>query len=246
MANGGKTHHDGTHAFASTLTDLMTSLAVIFILLLVVFLKQAHDQAKKTKNEVREQLGDLLEQKSLALTQDPDDPLTLAVAVDESKLRFPLGKYHLSPEGGVFVDHFFRNFSQKICKTDLRNKIDSVVIQGHTDRSGERTPEGVRDNIELSQKRSFAVLERSLRSVQGDPEAYECLLKRVSASGRGSRSPVLVEGTYNADLSRRVEIKIRVRSTEQQFKEMLNKPVQPKKPQEQAQPSTDQSPQTVS
>jgi hypothetical protein len=46
------------------------------------------------------------------------------------------------------------------------------------------------------------------------------MLTMASASGRGSRSPVLVNGAYSADLSRRVEIKIRVRSAEQQLRNL--------------------------
>ena len=61
MAGGTQ---QGTQAFASTLTDLMTSLAVIFILLLVVFLKQSHGKSQQAKDEVREQLNAVLTEKS--------------------------------------------------------------------------------------------------------------------------------------------------------------------------------------
>lgn len=227
MAGGGP---GGAQAFASTLTDLMTSLAVIFILLLVVFLKQSHDQSKKAKDQVRAQLEGFLEQKSLQLKQDPDDPLKLTVMVSESQLRFPLASAALSADGTAFVSGFFRNLAQQLCDPKLREKVDSIVIEGHTDTSGERTPEGVRNNILLSQKRSYSVLEAALGSVQGDPATYECLLKLTSANGRGSRMPVLVNNMYNPDLSRRVEIKIQVRSAEQQFKAMANF-VQAKAPQ---------------
>lgn len=219
MAGGGQ----GTQAFASTLTDLMTSLAVIFILLLVVFLKQSHDQTKKAKDEVRDQLGSFLEQKSLALKQDPEDPLKLTVMVPESKLRFPVGGSALSKDASEFVSGFFKNFAARVCDPALRGKVDSIVIEGHTDTSGEKTPEGVKNNIILSQKRSFAVLEEGLRSVQTDPVIYECLLKLTSANGRGSRSPITISGAYDPNSSRRVEVKIRVRSSEQQqFKDLGN------------------------
>lgn len=208
----------GNSEFSATLTDLMTSLAVIFILLLVVFLKQAHDQSKKAKTEVRDQLEKFLKEKSLALQQDPEDPLSLNVKVGENQLRFPVNGSSLSPEGSAFISSFFSNFGTKICDPALRDKVDSVVIEGHTDRSGEATPQGVRNNIALSQRRSFSVLDQALMSVQGDPDTYECLLKLTSASGRGSRSPVMIEDAYDPDQSRRVEIKIHVKSAEQQFK----------------------------
>ena len=198
----------------------MTSLAVIFILLLVIFLKTSHDQSHKAKDQVREQLEALLKEKSLALKQDPEDPLKLTVMVGEQQLRFPVNGSALSSSGADFIDVFFKSFAVKICDPALREKVDSVVIEGHTDTSGESTPQGVTNNIILSQKRSFSVLEQALRSVQGDPKTYECLLKLTSASGRGSRTPVFVDKVYNPDSSRRVEIKIRVRSSEQQFKDI--------------------------
>jgi flagellar motor protein MotB len=210
----------GSQTFASTLTDMMTSLAVIFVLLLVIFLKQAHDQSKRAKDDVREQLEAFLKEKSLALKQDAEDPLKLTVAVGENQLQFPVAGSSLSSQGASFVDSFFRNFASKICAAEMQNKVDSIVIEGHTDTSGERTPEGVRSNIALSQRRSYSVLEQALKSVQGDSPTYECLLKLTSANGRGSRSPLFTNNAYNPDLSRRVEIKIRVRSAEQQFKAM--------------------------
>ena len=81
MAGVGAT--GGTQTFASTLTDLMTSLAVIFILLLVVFLKQAHNQGNKAREEVKDGLSSILEQKNLKVQQDPDDPFKLTVMMGE-------------------------------------------------------------------------------------------------------------------------------------------------------------------
>lgn len=220
-----------TQVFASTMTDLMTSLAVVFILLLVVFLKQAHDQSARAKEDVTKELKAFLQEKDLALKQDPEDPLTLAVAVGESQLRFPVGGASLSGGGSQFIDSFFKSFATKICGSELRDKIDAIIIEGHTDRSGEKTPGGVRRNIALSQQRSFSVLERGLGSLQADSDAYECLLKLSSATGRGSRAPLMTTaGEYDPDQSRRVEIKIRVRSAEQQFKRALSVPTQTEDP----------------
>lgn len=216
------------HTFQSTLTDLMTSLAVIFILLLVVFLKQAHDQSKNTKDKIQEQLKELLVQQKLQLRPDAEDPLSLNVAVGEDILRFPLGSAALSAQGREFVADFFSDFSKTICAPDLRSKIDSIVIEGHTDRSGEKTGEGVKNNIALSQRRSYSVLEQALAAAQSNPEHYECLLKLSSASGRGSRTPVMSSaGEYLPDQSRRVQIRIRVKSAEQALKEQLEQKARP-------------------
>jgi outer membrane protein OmpA-like peptidoglycan-associated protein len=207
--------------FANTLTDLMTSLAVIFILLLVVFLKQAHDHSQKAKNLVEAELAEVLTQKNLKLDPNPEDPLTLSVKVGENQLRFNVGSDQIPAASQAFIDSFFVDFAKKVCKPALRDQIDSIVIEGHTDSSGETLPQGVKKNIQLSQKRSFSVLERALQSLQNDSVTYECLLGLASATGRGSRVPVKnAQGTYLADESRRVEIKIRVRSSEQAFQKL--------------------------
>jgi outer membrane protein OmpA-like peptidoglycan-associated protein len=145
----------------------------------------------------------------------------MAVMVGEKQLRFPVGESTLSADGASFVRGFFRSFATKVCSPALREQIDSIVIEGHTDTSGERTPDGVRSNIALSQRRSYSVLEHALRSVQDSPETYECLLKFASATGRGSRSPVFAQREYSPELSRRVEIRIRVKAAEQQFRKLV-------------------------
>lgn len=215
----------------------MTSLAVIFILLLVVFLKQAHDQSKNTKDKIQEQLKEQLAQQKLQLSSDIEDPLSLNVAVGEDVLRFPLGSAALSPQGKDFISEFFSQFAKTVCAPDLKSKIDSIVIEGHTDRSGEKTREGVKNNIALSQRRSYSVLEQALASAQTNPESYECLLKLSSASGRGSRTPVMsAAGEYLPDQSRRVQIRIRVKSSEQALKDQLDRKARSNQPTSETRP----------
>lgn len=201
----------------------MTSLAVIFVLLLIVFMKSARDQSQRSKNAVTDQLKELADAKNLPLHQDPNDPLSLVLQVGEDQLRFPVGGATLSDAGSRFIDDFIPRAARRLCDPKTRKQIDSILIEGHTDRSGESTLEGVRRNIALSQKRSFSVLERGMSSIQADRPTYECLLELASASGRGSARPVLVDGEYDADRSRRVDIRIRVRSSEQAFKDLVKR-----------------------
>jgi outer membrane protein OmpA-like peptidoglycan-associated protein len=201
----------GTQAFASTLTDLMTSLAVIFILLLVVFLKQAHNRSNRAAAAVKDGLSSFLEQKELPLKQSSDDPQSLTVMVGELHLRFAIGRAALTRQSRAFVDDFFATFAGKVCDPSMRGRIDSITVEGNTDKSGEQTREGARKNIVISQQRAMAVLEQGLRSLEARPYQHDCLAVMTSAIGRGATNPVLVDGLYDADQSRRVEIKIRVR-----------------------------------
>lgn len=208
-----------SHAF----TDLMASLAVIFILLSVVFISNASKKRENDKELIRSSLSEVLEKNKLPLRQDPTDPLVLIVSVGEDLLKFPLNSAALSVGGSKFLDQFAPALTEQLCSDSIRGKIDSIIIEGHTDSSGETSADGTRRNIRLSQNRSFAVLDRSLQAVQGHKTMSECLLKLASATGRGSRIPVEINGHYEADKSRRVEIKIRVKSSEQELLKAVKK-----------------------
>lgn len=207
---------DATPSFLShAFTDLMASLAVIFILLSVVFINNASKKRENDKDLIRSSLSEVLEKNKLPLRQDPNDPLILVVSVGEDVLKFPINSASLSDGGAKFLDQFAPELTSQLCSDFIRPKIDAIIVEGHTDSSGETDPVGVRRNIRLSQNRSFAVLERALHAVQTNSEMSECLLKLASATGRGSRVPIENNGHYEAEQSRRVEIKIRVKSSEQ-------------------------------
>jgi len=218
---------DATPSFLShAFTDLMASLAVIFILLSVVFIHNASKKREYDKDLIKSSLSEVLEKNKLPLRQDPTDPLVLIVSVGEDVLKFPINSSSLSGAGEKFLDQFAPALTEQLCSDFIRPKIDAIILEGHTDSSGETSPEGIRRNIRLSQNRSFAVLERALHGVQTNPGMSECLLKLASATGRGSRVPVELNGKYEADKSRRVEIKIRVKSNEQELMKNLKKSVQ--------------------
>jgi len=201
----------------NSFTDLMASLAVIFILLTVVFIKYASERSEKGKQVIRQSLAEVLDKDQLPLVQDPNDPLSLSVRVSEDYLKFPLNSSSISLVGTRFIERFFPSLAEQLCQEEIRTKLDSVIIEGHTDKSGEDKDWGSNQNIRLSQQRALAVLVQGLNSLKDHPDLHGCLLKLASASGRGASSPVVQEGTYSADLSRRVEIKIRVKSNEQEF-----------------------------
>src|SRR5262249_52403290 len=96
----------------------------------------------------------------------------------------------------------------------FRDKIDSIVIEGHTDSSG-----GESINLPLSQERSMEVVKQSLQTLQvfdSSSNLKQCFLGFVSASGRGSANPILDrDGNEDQARSRRVIYRIRMRSIEQ-------------------------------
>jgi|WetSurMetagenome_2_1015567.scaffolds.fasta_scaffold233949_2 outer membrane protein OmpA-like peptidoglycan-associated protein len=209
-------HHESGTWLSGSFTDLMTSLAVIFILLLCATFNSVQQESETTRNSILVEL-----QKSLSdfapggieVKSEPKDPLGLLVLVPEDLLAFSLDKADISAKGFSFLRTFVPRLAKTVCSPHFVPEISSVVVEGHTDSSG--TAE---HNLDLSQKRSLAVVRESLHVLDDDRNSQEksAFLQILSASGRGSAELITgPSGAENASLSRRVVFKIRVRSLEQ-------------------------------
>ncbi|MGD0076215.1 MAG: hypothetical protein ABSD31_18020 [Candidatus Binataceae bacterium] len=203
----------------------MTSLAVIFILLLVATTQHTVMEAAAAKRKGQNTRDSLLAElkKELSGMKDvnfepQNDPLTLLIVVPE-KLVFKTGDWNLSPDGKVFLGQFMGIVAGVACGPTFKEQLTSIVVEGHTDSSWRNPgPEGIDvQNLSLSQKRSMEVVKTSLSITKGISDALNsCFLKFVSASGRGSSEPIVVDGKENPEKSRRVVFKIRVQSFEEQ------------------------------
>jgi outer membrane protein OmpA-like peptidoglycan-associated protein len=208
----------GSSAIDSSLTDLMTSLAVIFILLLVASLNNAQQEGTDTRNnilvELQRTLKDFIPQ-GVRVENDPKDPLSLMVLVPDDLFGFEVNRSQLPPKGERFLAAFAPRMFETACSSRFRRDINSIVVEGHSDSTGS---EG--RNLPLSQERSMEVVQKSLNDlvpfVHNDiGDLHGCALSLISASGRGSAEPVLVDGVEDRARSRRVIFKLRVRSIEQ-------------------------------
>ncbi len=200
---------------ANGMTDLMTSLVMVFILLFVAFITQTSSEAQTElqahKEDVQAALRDHLSRLGLSLDADPRDPLTLLIVVPENLLTFEFGQSRLSAQADRFLEEAMPFYAAAVCG-HLRDTIDSLAIQGHTDDRG-----GDAYNLQLSQERSLAVMVKGLEVIQAQtPSAYQCFQEMTSASGRG-RQELIYDSVnqVNREKSRRVIFKIRLRSTEQ-------------------------------
>lgn len=205
-------------ALDSSLTDLMTSLAVIFILLLVASLNNAQQEGIDTRNniliELQRSLKDFISQ-GVRVENDPKDPLSLMVLVPEALFGFEVNKSQLPARGEEFLQIFAPRLFTTACSARFRPEINSIVVEGHSDSTGTETR-----NLPLSQERSMEVVQKGLADLQvseptSSSDLHGCALSLISASGRGSADPVLVDGVEDKARSRRVIFKIRVRSIEQ-------------------------------
>lgn len=226
----------GESGLASSFTDLMTSLAVIFILLLVASLNNAQQEGESTRNAILLKLQEKLEtelkdykNQGFEVKNDPKDPLGLIIIVPEGLLNFELNKSEIPPAGLHFLQLIIPKMASTMCAEEFVKEIESVVVEGHTDSSGTDDL-----NLPLSQARSMSVVRETLKILsleQIEPATGQyrrCFLDFISATGRGSVDPMLdSSGTEDREKSRRVIFKIRVRSLEKRILER-SIPNQPK------------------
>lgn len=211
---------DNQHGLASSMTDLMTSLAVIFVLLLVASLNNRYRKEEAKKVEVvsmRDQILYELNQfewdgTKIKVEVDKNDPLMLLILVPE-QLLFDFNSREVIQAGREFLNDYMPFFSGNLCGERFSQHIDSVIIEGHTDPKGDEKDPTY--NLKLSQDRSMNIVQAGYELLT---DQKECFLRFVSASGRGSRDLVMdpLTGEVDNRKSRRVIIKIRLRSEQQQ------------------------------
>lgn len=208
----------------SGMTDLlMTALAIIFVLLLTVAI-QTPFEAKELAEDLRAEMQQELEKRlrnevkqdysGVEVGKTHNDPLTLSVIVPQALLGFRRDDATLPPDGQRFLSQFIPLLAKYACE-EHHGLIESLVIEGHADSTGPvvRSDEY---NIRLSQDRSMSVVKASLRTLEGDPERFNCVLGLTSASGRGALDLIRDEsGKENPEMSRRVVFKLRMKSLEQ-------------------------------
>ena len=200
---------------SSSLTDLMTSLMVIFILLLLVFVhRTASKDAAVTDVLLKKLRRDLIPQgfNEKTIRPDPRDRNAILVIVPDRLMNFETGKSTLRPEGELFLKAYIPEFADVLCSTEFRASIDSIVVEGHTDMHpyvGRTAEESQNLNLKLSQDRSMEVVKDALSDLTGMEAQRGCFLEKLSASGRGEQEQ---EGT--PEESRRVILKIRVKASD--------------------------------
>jgi chemotaxis protein MotB len=201
---------------SNSFVDLMTSLAVIFILLLCASLNNAHEESQTTRNSALVEMRSALKEfvsGGIEVKTDPLDPLGLLVLVPEDLLAFELDRADISPAGDAFLRVFIPKLSAVVCSPRFSEEVNSIIVEGHTDSSGT-----ARHNWDLSQKRSMSVVRASLDILDdgGMRQEKTAFLRLLSATGRGSAELVKdASGAENTRMSRRVIFKLRFRSIEQ-------------------------------
>lgn len=207
MPNFTQDSRDNSAVVTSGVTDLMTSLAVIFILLLVAYMTRVEDG---NPNPVRNHatLTDITPKAdSMHPPLEAKRPNVRTITVPDAAINFEFGKSKLLPAAETFLSDAMPHYASIACGPG-EQEVEAFAIEGYTDDLGD----DIR-NLRLSQERSFAVLAKSLEVIREKlPWAYECFLRKATANGRGKQDLLRNDaGHLDRDKSRRVVFKIHMK-----------------------------------
>lgn len=203
------------------LSDLMTGLMVMFLLIAVCYMVRVEADADRVKtvavayNEIRDALYEELRREF-----SPDLPrwhaklikADLTIRFSEPDILFAEGSSELKPAFKGILNDFFPRYVRILTSPKYRDAISEIRIEGHTssDWTGAKSSaDAYLHNMELSQARTRSTLLYVLALPQVVGEAG-WLRRLVTANGLSSSRPIVdASGKEDAARSRRVEFKIR-------------------------------------
>ncbi|AQQ52256.1 flagellar motor protein MotB [Planococcus lenghuensis] len=197
-------------------SDLMSAMLMVFALVLTtVILEYKEDIEEKQRqiDEVTTLKADII---AALMEEFKDSNMNIEVDPQTGAIRFPgniLYEYdstELSEEGVAFLRNFVPKYFGIILQERFKDDIASIIVEGHTDKEGSYLY-----NLNLSQQRSFSVVEEIYQEGFPDFEQKEISKEILTSNGRSYTVPVENEdGTYSAEKSRRVEFLFRLKEDE--------------------------------
>jgi flagellar motor protein MotB len=137
--------------FAHSMTDLMASVAVLFLLVAAIFMvrsmktaraaREKLEQAKKEQISYRDELKGLMdllrvnpEVIALATIEpDPKDPFVFSVIIRDNALAFGSGECALSPAASNLIREQFPVILRPVCDMVAKGVVERITLEGHTD-----------------------------------------------------------------------------------------------------------------
>lgn len=203
------------------LSDLMTGLMVMFLLIAVTFMMHVEAEAYNVRqvavaySHIKDALfedlqsefkADLPKWKAQIIKED------LSIRFEQPEVLFATGSSELKPEFRDILSSFFPRYVRILTSAKYKGSISEVRIEGHTssDWVGAATPEDAYfRNMELSQARTRSALTYAL-SLPEVSDQRDWLRRNFTANGLSSSHPIVdATGAEDPARSRRVEFKIR-------------------------------------
>ncbi|MFY0544960.1 OmpA family protein [Brevibacillus sp. H7] len=221
------THEEEKESFWVSYTDLMSALLIVFALVLMIALFNMQKTFEETqavikqKEEAIDEKNKMIEEvvgvktriikELVKVFQDSD--LDMQVDPQTGAIRFSGGVFfatnssEISPTGKQYLEKFIPKYIGILLSDQFRNEISQIIVEGHTDTQG-----GYLFNLKLSQNRALAVVEQIYSPSFPNFRYRNELNKVITANGRSFSMPMYKsDGTIDADKSRRVEFKFRLK-----------------------------------
>lgn len=213
-----------------SLSDMMTSLMLIFLLISVIYMIKVQDSVKVPQiyKETMQGLGQTLNKefekdlKGWGAVIDKD----LTIRFQQPDITFDKSSSILKSEFKKILDDFFPRYINIMMSNEFVNNIEEIRIEGHTSSEGNYFK-----NMELSQSRAKATLEYIMISsnINLTIKQKDWLQKHFRAIGYSSAKPLNKNGmvlelndTEDFEKSRRVEFRVRT-NIEKKVAEIVEK-----------------------
>jgi outer membrane protein OmpA-like peptidoglycan-associated protein len=202
------------------LSDLMTGLMMIFMLISVISMQQVEAKRNAIRQVAQQYTSsrqDLYEE--LHTTFAPDlkrwharlDP-DLTVRFDQPNVLFDTGQAVLKDNFKTILSEFFPRYVAIISAPKFRDTVKEIRIEGHTSSTwggAVSADEAYFRNMELSQSRTRSTLEYVLLLPQVSGEKA-WLTRKLTANGLSSSQTLKnPDGSEDVEGSQRVEFRIR-------------------------------------
>lgn len=196
--------------FWITMTDLMTGLVLVFIVMFLFTFMQ-NNMPKMQENLAKENSAKTL--KEALKEQNIDAGIDSNGVVKISNLElFEVSSYKLSDKGKSYLDKFTPAYLDALFKNEYLSKnLEKIIIQGHTDSqmfAGKYSEdEQYMKNMELSLNRAYEVANY-MSQTKYNKDLGNKLRKMVIVEGASYSTPIIVNGKEDYNKSRRVELKL--------------------------------------
>lgn len=234
-------HEEEKESFWVSYTDLMSALLIIFALVLMIMMfdtQTSYEEAKTAIDEAKiaiDEKAEVMNQKEVAIQEKDklieevlgvkskiilelvkafkDSELNLQVDQQTGTIRFSGGVFFgtdsssVSETGKAYLEKFIPQYIGILLSDQFRGQVAQIIVEGHTDTDGSYLY-----NLKLSQDRALSVVQQIFSPNFSNFKYKDELKDVITANGRSFSVPIYKEnGTVDADKSRRVEFKFRLK-----------------------------------
>ena len=218
----GIKHNKHGEDYWIALSDIMTALMLLFLLISVVYMIKVQGSVriplifKETTQGLHERLNKEFESDFKAWGAVIDKDLTIRFS--QPDILFSVGSSVLSNEFKGILDNFFPRYLKILMDDEFRDNIEEIRIEGHTSSfwGKENGMEAYLKNMSLSQERTRAVLAYIITSDALNNEQKEWLKSNFRAIGFSSArlldensQPLRAGKLEDSNKSQRVEFRVR-------------------------------------